>query len=117
MPAPPEEIPVAVAREVEGDAIEPGGQRGIAAEPAQSAIGADKGILRDFFRVSGIPQKIESQPVDPAAIARDDFIEGGFVAGDEPLHKAGIDGSFGRLGLLIGDISGKKLGTKWNGVR
>ena len=59
MTAAAEKIPVAVAREIDGDAVEPGGERGIAAEAREAAVGADEGVLRDFLGVGAVAQQAE----------------------------------------------------------
>src|SRR6186713_1783555 len=44
-----EEIPVAIPREVNGDAVQPRGERRIATKVGESAVSADKSVLGDFF--------------------------------------------------------------------
>ena len=51
-----EKIPVAIAREVDGDAVQPRRERGVAAETREAAVGADKGILSDLFGVGVVTQ-------------------------------------------------------------
>ena len=93
MPAAAEEIPIAVAGEIERNAVEPGRKGGVATETDEPAIGADEGVLRDFLGVGGVVQEIECQTINLASVAGDYLGEGGFVTGGEPAHQAGIDGS------------------------
>ena len=57
VPPTAEEIPVAVAREIHGDAVEPGGERGISAETREPAVRTDEGILGELFGIGAIAEQ------------------------------------------------------------
>jgi len=83
MTAAAEVIPVAVAREVKRDAVQPRRQGGIAAESPESPVCAHESILRDLLRVGMAAQKSRRESVEGLAVACHDLEERGFVPGAE----------------------------------
>ena len=51
---PPEKIPIAVAREIEGYPVQPGGERSVAPETGEAAVRADKRVLGDLLGVGPV---------------------------------------------------------------
>lgn len=110
-------IPVAIAREVDGDAVQPRRERGIAAETREAAVRANKRILSDFFGVGAVAQQTKGGGENFHPMALHDFNEGGFVADLEALDEDRVvfrwcvgDGG-GVLGCRRGLVLG--LGRGW----
>jgi len=86
--APPtKKIPIAIAREVDGDAVQPRRERGIAAEMREAAVRADKSILSDFLSVGAVAEQAQSCGKNFHPVARHDFNEGGLIAGLEAFDE------------------------------
>ncbi len=87
VPAATEEIPIAVAREIEGDAVQPRRQRGIAPKTAQRPMRPDECVLRNLVGVGPVVQHSERDGKKPLAVARNDFVERRRVAGVETQNE------------------------------
>ena len=82
--------PQPVERGVHDDPVQPGRDRGVAAELVGAAVGGDEGVLqgvRGLLRVTGRPQGHGPQPV---AVALDEERERPVVAGDVPGEEFGV---------------------------
>ena len=89
--APPaEKIPVAVAREIDGDAVQPRRERRIAAEAAEGAVSPNKSVLRDFLGIGAVAEIGERDGEHFFPIALHDFNKRAGVAGVEPLNQPGV---------------------------
>lgn len=111
-----EKIPVAIAREVDGDAVQPRRKRGITAETREAAVRADKRILSDLFGVGAVAQQAEGGGENFYPMALHDFNERGLVAGVETLDEGRVvvargcvwsEGGVRGRGLVLG------LGRGW----
>lgn len=116
MTAATEKIPVAIAREVDGDAVQPRRKRGITAETREAAVRADKRILSDLFGVGAVAQQAEGGGENFYPMALHDFNERGLVAGVETLDEGRVvvargcvwsEGGVRGRGLVLG------LGRGW----
>jgi hypothetical protein len=94
LPAAAEEIPVAVAGEIDGDAVEPGGQRGVTAEFRETAMSAEEGVLDDFLGVGVIMKQVHHRREDLGLIAFHDGEKGGIITGIKTTHQFRIYGGF-----------------------
>ena len=115
MSAATEKIPVAIAREVDGDAVQPRRKRGITAETREAAVRADKRILSDLFGVGAVAQQAEGGGENFHPMALHDFNERSLVAGVETLDEGRVvargcvwsEGGVRGRGLVLG------LGRGW----
>ena len=86
----PEKIRMPVTREIEDDAVQPTGERGIAAKKCQAAICADESILRDFLGVGMIAEMAESDREHSRFMACDNFSKRFFVSGFEAAYQLSV---------------------------
>src|SRR5690606_6066135 len=75
-------------------AVEPRGERGIAAEAGETAVRPDERVLGDLLGVGAVAQEREGDGEDLFAIAGHDFHERAFVTGVETTHEFGVVGGF-----------------------
>ena len=85
MAAPPE--PVAVARLVHGDAVDPGAQARLAAEPVNRAEDAEEDFLGEVERFVAIAEQVHRELDDHPLVLGDQLGAGRFVAGGAALHE------------------------------
>src|ERR1035438_531347 len=106
------EVPIAVMRKIEGDPVQPGAERGVAAEAGECAVRPDEGVLDDLLYVGPIAQLRERHGEHSLAITRDDFDEGAFVAAVEAAHElSALQRLFGGGGHAGGAIFGVLRGA------
>ena len=105
--APPPE-PMAVARLIDGDAIDPGPQARLAAEAMNRAEDAQEDFLGDVERFVAVAQQVDRQLHDHPLVLADEFGAGRFVLRCTPLHQRRFAGADVRptrdAGLLHGSV-------------
>jgi len=74
VPPPPESV--AVPRLVDGDAVDPGPQARLAAEPVNGAEDAEEHFLREVERFIAVAQQVHRQLHDHALVLGDEFRAG-----------------------------------------
>ena len=79
--------PVAVARLIDGDAVDPGAQARLAAEAADGAEDAQEDLLREVERLVAVAQQVDRQLHDHPLMLGDELGAGRFVARCAPLHE------------------------------
>ena len=82
---PPEAVPV--ARLVDGDAVDPGAEARLAAEPVDGAEDAQEDFLRQVERFVAIAEQVHRQLDDHALVLGDELGAGRFVAGGAALDE------------------------------
>ena len=82
--------PVPVARLVDGDAIDPGAQRRLAAEPGDGAKDAEEDFLGEVERFVAIAEQVHGQLDDHPLVLGDQLGEGHLVAGRAALNERGF---------------------------
>ena len=87
--APPPE-PVAVARLVDGDAVDPGAEARLAAEAVNGAEDAEEDFLRQVERFVAIAEQVHRQLDDHPLVLGDQLGAGRFVAGGAALDERGL---------------------------
>ena len=80
-------FPDGVERLVDGDAIKPGAQLGMALEAPDIAMGLDEGFLDDVVGEGGIIQDALDAAPKPRIVISVQFTPGGLIAGDQSLKK------------------------------
>jgi hypothetical protein len=85
---------VSVAREVDGDPVQPGRERTVPAKAGDAPISPHKGILDDFFGIVPVAEQRVSDGEQPFAIPFNDLGEGGFVTVSDARHERCIQHSF-----------------------
>ncbi len=85
-----QKIRIAVARKIEGDAVQPSGERGFTPETRQATIGTDEGILGDFFGVSVVAQQGKRDGEHFPPMTPDNFDEGRLVASVKAPDQLGV---------------------------
>ena len=84
--APPPEA-VAVARLVDRDAVDPGAEARLAAEPVDGPEDAEEDFLREVERFVAVAQQVHRQLDDHALVLGDQLGAGRLVAGCAALHE------------------------------
>ena len=85
--APPPEA-VAVARLVDGDAVDPGAEARLAAEAMDGAEDAEEDFLREVERLVAVAQQVDRQLDDHALVLGDQLGTGRLVAGAQRCTSA-----------------------------
>jgi len=65
---------------VRGEAVQPGGEGGLAAERVNLAEELEEGFLREVFGFEGIADHAKAETVDTAGVLAVELFEGGGVA-------------------------------------
>src|SRR3954470_3552611 len=96
MPAPAEKIPVPVAGEIDRDAMEPRCERGIAAKSTESAVCADKRVLRDLLGIGHVTEQAAGDGENLLSITTHNLDKRAFIAAVKASHEFGVVGRLGR---------------------
>ena len=86
-PVAPAPEAVAVARLVDGNAIDPGPQARLAAEAMDGAEDAEEDFLREVERFVAVAEQVHRQLDDHPLVLGHQLGAGGLVAGGAPLHE------------------------------
>ena len=89
-PVAPAPEPVAVARLVDGDAVDPGAQARLAAEPVDGAEDAQEDFLRQVERFVAIAEQVHRQLDDHPLVLGHELGAGRLVAGGAALDQRGF---------------------------
>jgi len=109
------EVPIAIAGQVDRDAVEPRPQRRFAAEGGEAAMRPDEGVLHDLLRVTVVVQHIEDDIEDPVAVIGHDLDKGVLIAIHESVDPMQIDRTL-RLAFAAGNQVGAGCGLDGSGT-
>ena len=83
------------AQVVEADAVadlvQPGAERGVAAEPRQAGPGLHEGVLQGVVHLVGVAQQVVGEHAQPALVVVDDLVEGAVVAALRAAQDGAVD--------------------------
>ena len=94
MPAPPEAM--AIARLVDRNAVDPGAQARLAAEPVNGAEDAQEDLLRQIERFVAVAQQVDGQLHDHPLVLGDQLGARALVAGCTALHERRLASAYVR---------------------